>query len=274
MYLIAGATGNVGRHVVTGLVAANEPVRALTRDPAAAGLPAGAAAVATADAAADATLDGVTGVFVHAAVFHGDLPGFLAAAKAHGVKRVVTLSSLASVSPGNPIGDHHLALERQIEDSGLEWVHLRPGAFAVNTLAWAGQIRGDGVVRLPYPDSHTNAIHERDIADVAVRAFLTDDLVGARPVLTGPESLRQDEQVRLIGAAIGRELTAERIDAKVARDAMVGGFVTEAMADWMLEAQAEMVDNPAPISPETERILGRPGRTFADWAVEHAADFA
>ncbi|POM25194.1 NAD(P)H azoreductase [Actinomadura rubteroloni] len=271
MYLIAGATGNVGRHVVTGLLDAGEPVRALTRDPATADLPAGAAAVATADAAT--ALDGVTAVFVHAVVFH-DLPGFLAAAGEHGVRRVVTLSSQASTTPGNPIGDLHLYLEERIEESGLEWVHLRPGAFAVNTLAWAGQIRGDGVVRLPYPDAQISAIHERDIADVAVRAFLTDDLVGTRPVLSGPESLRMADQVRLIGDAIGRDLTTERIDVKVARDAMVGGFVTGEMADWMLSAQARTVAEGAEVSPETERILGRPGRTFADWAVEHAADFA
>ncbi len=40
--LVTGATGRVGREVVARLLAAGEKVRALTRDPAAARLPAGA----------------------------------------------------------------------------------------------------------------------------------------------------------------------------------------------------------------------------------------
>lgn len=37
--LVIGGTGNVGRHVVRELRAAGTPVRVMTRDPAAAGLP-------------------------------------------------------------------------------------------------------------------------------------------------------------------------------------------------------------------------------------------
>jgi uncharacterized protein YbjT (DUF2867 family) len=42
MILVTGATGKVGRHLVADLLAAGAEVRALTRDPAAADLPAGA----------------------------------------------------------------------------------------------------------------------------------------------------------------------------------------------------------------------------------------
>ncbi|WP_019629385.1 SDR family oxidoreductase [Actinomadura atramentaria] len=274
MYLVSGATGNVGYEVAAALLAAGEPVRGLTRNPAAARLPAGAEAVATADAAGDAALTGVTGLFLHAVGAGRDIPKLLAAARAHGVRRVVTLSSQASKWPGNPIGDHHLELERVVEETGLEWVHLRPGVFAANTLAWAGQIRATGAVRLPYPGSHVGPIHERDIADVAVRAFLSDGLVGTRPELTGPESLTMADQVRHIGEAIGRPVACETVDPETARAAMTDGFVTDEMAGWMLRAQESAVHRPAELTPEVERILGRPGRTYARWAADHAADFS
>ncbi len=42
MILVTGASGQVGRHLVARLLAEGAPMRALTRSPATAGLPAGA----------------------------------------------------------------------------------------------------------------------------------------------------------------------------------------------------------------------------------------
>ena len=47
MILVTGATGNVGDEVTRALAAAGHPVRALTRNPAAADLPPGTAGPAT-----------------------------------------------------------------------------------------------------------------------------------------------------------------------------------------------------------------------------------
>ncbi|MFJ8129937.1 hypothetical protein [Streptomyces hydrogenans] len=47
-------------------------------------------------------------------------------------------------------------------------------------------------------------IHEADTAAVAVRALTTDTLIGARPLLTGPELVTQERQTALSGEAIGR----------------------------------------------------------------------
>ena len=61
--LVTGATGNVGRHLVEQLHAANRPVRALTRDPASARLPAGVDVRAgdfTDFASLEAALEGAT----------------------------------------------------------------------------------------------------------------------------------------------------------------------------------------------------------------------
>ncbi|MGW6603258.1 hypothetical protein [Streptomyces sp. NPDC055036] len=45
------------------------------------------------------------------------------------------------------------------------------------------------------------------------------------------------------------------------------------MADHILGFSAEQEKRPPVVAPAVERLTGRPGRTFAEWAVEHAADF-
>ncbi|KAB2345966.1 NAD(P)H-binding protein [Actinomadura rudentiformis] len=273
MILITGATGNVGRHLVAELLTAGRKVRALSRDPATAGLPSGAE-VARAD---EAPMDGVEAVFFNPATSWNGPGELLAKAKAHGVRRVVMLSSMSCLGeddPANLIGQHHLEAEREIEASGLEWTFLRPGAFAANTLDWAGQIREDGVVRGPYARAHTTPMHERDIAEAAAQAFLADDLVGTKPVLSGPESLTHADQARIIGEAIGRSVRYEELSPETAREAMIGGGVPAPFVDAMLRMYASAVDTPAEVYPEFEQITGRRARTFAEWAADHAPTFS
>jgi uncharacterized protein YbjT (DUF2867 family) len=133
----------------------------------------------------------------------------LDAAKTGDVERLVLLSSF-TVRDGETqttsIGAHHHQLEQAVAACGLEWAFLRCGGFATNTLGWAPQIRDRGVVRLPYPLAATAPIAARDIAAAATRTLLDNGPAGKTYVLTGPQSLTQADQVRVIGEAIGRQL--------------------------------------------------------------------
>jgi uncharacterized protein YbjT (DUF2867 family) len=66
-------------------------------------------------------------------------------------------------------------------------------------------------VQSAHGDAATSPIHERDIAAVGVRALLNPEHAGRSYALTGPRSLTQRDQVRLIGEAIGAELSFEEI---------------------------------------------------------------
>ncbi|NEA22394.1 NAD(P)H-binding protein [Actinomadura bangladeshensis] len=276
MFLITGATGNVGRALVGELLTAGAEVRALTRDPAAARLPSGAE-VARTDAM---PLDGVTAIFLNPVLFWGagdGLAGLLPRAADHGVRRVVMLSSAAALDddPANELAVHHLAMERTIEASGMEWTFARPGEFSSNALAWQKAIRAGAPVRGPYAAASSSPIHERDIAAVAARALLTDGLVGAKPLLTGPEPLTHPDMVRLIGEATGRPARFEEISPEEAREQMLAHpYMREGLVDTLLRQRARTVGRPAEPSPEVERITGRPARTFAEWAADHAGDFS
>ncbi|WP_067483126.1 NAD(P)H-binding protein [Actinomadura hibisca] len=269
MFVITGATGNVGRPLVEALLRDGHKVRALTRSPAIADLPAEAEVANI----ADLPFTGATALFLNPAVVWGGSDALLARAKADGVRRIVTLSSSSAFYPDNPLAGHHLGLERAVEATGLEWTHLRPGAFASNAQDWADQIRAGDVVRGPYARAHSTPIHERDIADVAAVALTGDDLVGARPLLTGPQSLTHADQARVIGEVLGREV---RYEEKAPADVVAGMVERGApapIAEALLNLWAEAVDRPEQVSPEVERITGRPGLTFAEWAADHAGDF-
>ncbi|MFF8971298.1 SDR family oxidoreductase [Streptomyces sp. NPDC014995] len=275
---MTGATGNVGRHVVDQLLAAGAAVRALTRNPAGARLPAQAEVAGgdlTRPETVEPALKGVSALFLFPAP--GTAGPVLRAARESGVRRVVLLSSSAvefgTEGADNAIVAYHKEIERQVEESGLEWTFVRPGAFAVNTLQWAPQIRAGGVVRGPYAEAEMAPIHERDIADVATRALLTDGHAGAKYLLTGPESLTQAEQARRIGEAIGRPVRYEELAPDVAREQMIRNQVPADFADMLLSFQAGLVGVPAEVSATVEEVTGHPARTLGQWAADHAADF-
>jgi uncharacterized protein YbjT (DUF2867 family) len=167
----------------------------------------------------------------------------------------------------------HTELERLVEASGLEWTALRPTGFATNTLGWAQQIRTAGAVRAPLARLARPLIHEADMAAVAVQALTTGALLGARPLITGPELVTQERQVALIGEAIGRPVRFEEIAVDEAIAQMKAAGYPAELAEAVVPAQAEMLANPEPVNDEVQRITGTAARSFRQWAVDHAADF-
>jgi len=278
MILVTGATGKVGRHLVTGLLAEGAAVRALTRGSQEPALPAGAE-VTRWDPAQPATLvaalAGATAVFINVTAVGGVIGELMTAASLAGTGHAVMLSSLTVQDNGvqpYSIGAHHKAVEDQVRASGLTATFLRCGGFAANTLAWAPMIRAESVVRAPYADAATAPIAERDIAAAAVRVLLDDGHAGASYVLTGRQSLTQAGHAQAIGAAIGRLVRFEELSAEAFRQA-TAGYLPAAAADDMLRYLAAYSGRTAQMSPDLEVITRRPATTFSDWAVEHAASF-
>jgi uncharacterized protein YbjT (DUF2867 family) len=271
MILITGASGTVGRQLVELLVEAGVKVRAVARNPA--GLP------RIVEVVDEPVLEGVTGLFANPRAVGDTIDGLLAEAGAAGVRRVVALSA-ANVDddldrqPSRLRGDRNREVERAVTGSGLDWVALRPNMFAANAFGlWAEQIRRGDVVHGPYARATSSPIHERDIAEVAVRALLDDDLLGTKPVLTGPESLTQEQQVHAIGVAIGRDLTYREVPPEAARRVMAERGFPTGFVDGLLGIQARSVGIPAPVTDDVPRILGRPALSFARWAADNAYVF-
>ncbi|MGG2465900.1 SDR family oxidoreductase [Streptomyces sp. RGM 3693] len=285
MIVVTGATGNIGRRLVDRLVEEGVPVRALTRDPARAGLPA-QVEVVRADLTEDTDLAPLLAeadaLFLNLAAGGGESVERLidAAVKAN-VSRIVLNSSLAvtgtPADETNFIARSHALLERAVRDSGLEWTFLRGGNYATNAFNWAPSIRESGVVRDPHPDAQGVPIHEADLADVAALALLdrTGTHVGQVYRLTGPETLTNAQQVAAIGEAIGRPARIEQISEDEAAEAMAGPHLSVDAARQLIRLFGESVDAPIFAGTDTvERVTGHPARTFAQWARDHAGDFS
>ncbi|WP_326827736.1 NAD(P)H-binding protein [Streptomyces sp. NBC_01751] len=272
MIVVTGATGNVGRALVDRLLAAGQPVRALTRDPGRASLPEKAEVVRFRPEDPAAQFAGATSLFLYA---QASAVPLLEAARAHGIRHVVLLSSgiiQNGVDETHPIHVMHATAERQIRDSGLAWTFLRPNAFATNALQWAPQIRAGNTVRGVFAGAVFAPIHEDDIAAVVERALLDDGHEGAVHRLTGPEAITNAEQVAAIGAAVGRELTFVEVDPREA-GAELFPHVPPQMLQRMLGSFAQTVGAPPEITGTVEELTGSPARAFAQWARDHIANF-
>jgi uncharacterized protein YbjT (DUF2867 family) len=275
--LVTGATGNVGRHITAQLSDAGVTVRALSRDPAPGRLPAGVTAVAGDLTRPDSLRNAAAGAdaaFLLWPSIRADGAQEAVAALAGQARHIVYLSAI-SVHDGAPPEENGIwgRLERAVERSGASWTFLRAGGFATNTLAWAGQIRSAGVVRWAYGAAARSLIHERDIADVAVRALTDGKHEGMKYVLTGPQAITQADQARIIGEAIGVPTRWEEAPADEIRELLASVTGDRAFADHALDYWASLIVRPEPVTRTGPEITGRPARTFREWAQDHAADF-
>ncbi|MCW3838883.1 NmrA family transcriptional regulator, partial [Micromonospora yasonensis] len=93
-------------------------------------------------------------------------------------------------------------------------------------------------------------------------------------VLSGRQTVTQAEQVRLIGEAIGRDLHWQDVPAHAIRPMLAVAMGSPAFADAALAGWAALVETPEQVTDDVAAVLGRPARSFAQWATDHAADFA
>jgi uncharacterized protein YbjT (DUF2867 family) len=274
--LVTGATGNVGKHVVSQLAEAGLAVRALCRNPDTTWLPDGVEAVRgdlTVPETLEPALEGVESVFLIWPGFSAESAAGVVTAVARHARRVVYLSAdVEDLADDEEPGLFHQGVERLIRHSGLSWTFLRPGGFAANTLGWAAQIR-QGVVRWPYGEAKRSLIHEKDIAAVAVHALTSAGHSGAKYVLTGPEQLSQAEQVRIIGEVAGHEVRWADQPLDEARDQLLAAWGDPAFVEGALRGWGEFVARPEKVTDTVEKLLGRPPLTFRQWAEDHVADF-
>jgi uncharacterized protein YbjT (DUF2867 family) len=278
--LVTGATGRVGREVVTQLVQAGVPVRALTRQPETAELPP-AVEVVGGDLCIPDSLDAAFAE-VAAVFLVWTVPQTTAAAVIERIalarSRVVYLSAPHQTQhpffqQPNPMAAMHREIEGLIAAAGIPSTIIRPGMFASGALHWwAETIRRLEIVRWPYGAAETAPIDERDIATAAARTLSDDQHVGGDYVLTGPESLTQAEQVRIIGEAIGREVRFQEISADDFRRETASTW-PRPVVDMLLSAWHATIGHPAYVTSLVADITGSPARSFREWANDHANAF-
>jgi len=281
--LVAGATGTTGSAIVRHLRAAGVPVRAMSRSADKATMltgPGVEGVIASFDDAESLAraFAGVSAAYVvsvsspDVAATEGSFARAAAAAQAHLVKL-----SVIGASTDAPLrfAVHHAESEAAIEDAGGTWTFLQPNGFMQNDLAWAAQIPS-GTVAGPVMDAPWSIVDVDDVAAVAVAALTSrESFAGQRVLVTGPEARTPRDRVTALAAILGRELAVVDLPIDAVKEQLRGYGLSPWYADGLGELFAlYATGQAAAVAPDVERVLGRPGRRWEDFAAAHTADFS
>lgn len=280
MYLVTGATGNVGSEVVARLLADGEEVRVFTRDPGKVAHLGDRVQAATGDFGEPDTfaraIAGAEGAFL----MNGgpDAESFrrlVAAAKAQGSPRIVFLSTNLVTAPDLQIGRLHKDKEDAIRESGLPGTFLRPDSFMTNAYQWIGTIKAEGVVYNPMGTFRAAPIAPGDIAAVAVKALKTPSHADEVFELTGGELLSVPEQVEILADVLGKPIRCVAVPTETAVQGLIRAGIPAQVAAAVGQSFEAVRDGRASDLRDTvERVTGRKPKTFEAWAREHASRFA
>ncbi|WP_426690651.1 SDR family oxidoreductase [Rhodanobacter ginsengiterrae] len=284
--LVTGATGNVGRHVIKQLTQRGAKVRALVRDPAAANLPDGVEVVRgdllDVDALRNA-FQGISTLFLLNAVVADEFTQALITlnvAREAGVKRVVYLSVIHSDRYVNvPHFAGKFGVERMIEQMGFNATILRPAYFMNNDVTIKDVVLGHGVYPMPIGSKGLAMIDARDIGEIAAIELLNRDQAPDGSALTrmnlvGPDTLTGTEVAAIWTEALNRPI-AYGGDDTAGFEQNLRQFMPAWMAyDMRQMAERFLTDGMVPETGDVDklsRLLGRPLRSYRDFAAEIAA---
>jgi len=281
--ILVTTAGKVGAEAARLLRQHDMPVRVLVRDPDKATVKALASAgaqIAAGDLAVpatiDAAMDGVsTVILVSPAVPAQELNVVASAARA-GVAHLVKATSKAS--PDSPIARRRgqAEIEAGLAASGIPHTLLRSNAYMQNVLALAPAIAATSSFGSAAGNGRAGMIDARDVAAVAATiAAAPAPHAGKTHWLTGPELLSNYDVAAILSKLLGRSITYRELTFEENKDAMIRAGVPEPIAQQNAQAFSLTADGDAAwVTDDVRAILGRPARSFEQFAADHAAVFS
>ena len=285
--LVTAATGKTGAAVVTELLNAGIPVRALVRrqDARSERLRAAGAEVAVADmfdvAALAAALQGIESAYF-VPVFHPRMSEaattFAVAAQQSGLKAIVQLSQwLASPAHPSLMTRQVWLVERQFAAlPGIAHIVVNPGMFADNFLRVMDFAALLGVYPVLTGDSRSAPVANEDIA-ACVAALLADPLphAGRRYRPTGPQLLSGKEMAAIVARVVGHRVMPVPMPffmfLKVARMQGVDPFELSGYRSYMADHKRGAFSFDGGVSDVVIDLTGRPAEPFDATARRYAA---
>jgi uncharacterized protein YbjT (DUF2867 family) len=249
--LVIGAAGDLGRRVTHHLVARGEDVRAFTRrggddlaDP----------------ASLAAACAGVRAMFLQSSPSREQVTletNAIEAAEDAGVQRIVKLSNIPIAGLDGGLHGNHRAIERRLAASLVASTVVQP-SFFTTVVDRQRDLLARGRIVLPFGSGRVAWVEPDDIAEVVAEALVRD--VDGPLVVTGPDALDGDE--------VAARLGVERLDPPL--DQWRDAVAKTGLDEWLLESTIHLYEAVARgalagVSPDVERVLGRPpARAFAD----------
>ncbi|MCX0275207.1 NAD(P)H-binding protein [Nocardia zapadnayensis] len=282
MILVTGATGTIGRHVLSALVEAGVALRATTRRPEVADVHEHYMLMDLADrSTVEAAVEGVDVVILNSSQ-HPSMAehqiGLIRAAQDAGVGHIVKVSAgsaATGVDSRSWVGRAHAAVEARVRSSRSGWTILRPNYFMQNLLTLAPAITA-GTLPMALQTQRLAVVDARDIAAVAATVARAPRLHHEHIYdLTGPESLTGSEMSVCLSEAMGIKVRHEPLSLGQLR----ANLAATKMPDWLQEHLIELMSIYAKdptvgdVSPDVEKVTGRAPHSLLDFAKYHSAFF-
>lgn len=275
--LVTGVSGMFGGEVARQLVAKSIPIRILVRDPSKVQQLDKSVEIITGDfmntEALAAALNGIEKLYL-ASYDKPELvehqANVLAVAKQCEVQHVVRLSS-AGTEENNELPDlyRHAVCERQLEETGLGFTHLKPMWVMQNFESFVVNDR----IRLPAGEGRLGLVDHRDVAAVAVAALTTSGHEGKAYELA-TESLSHSEVADQLSEATGRSITYENISPEAYEQQLLADGYLQDDVDTLQGLLADVrngINSDTNVTDAVRDVLGRPGIKFKQFAQDYAS---
>lgn len=197
-----------------------------------------------------------------------------AAVASKSVKHVLFYSVFGAEYEAILFGRQFRAGEKYLEASGLAWTHLRTIFFQENFHGWADGIR-QGALYFGIGTGRFAPLNVSDIGEMAANILCTDGHEGKAYAVTGPELLSGDDMARVFSEATGKPVKYISPDNATTLQSLVGSGWPEWQAKGLVELFNLFAANQAAVvSPEGEKLLGRPLTRLRDFVGANRAAFA
>jgi uncharacterized protein YbjT (DUF2867 family) len=287
--LVTGSTGVIGSQVLTHLMDKGVEIRALTRSPEKARLPEGVRAVkgdlSDVDSVRQA-MKGVSSLFLLAANAADELTQAMLAlnvAREAGVKGVVYLSVYRGEQYADvPHFTSKHAVERMIEQYELPVTVLRPAYFIQNDERQKDALLKHGVYGMPIGHRGISMVDIRDIGEAAALELLRRERTkGPQPrttyELVGPQVISAESVAAIWSEALSRPIQYAGDDLETLEQRLKTAVPAWHAYDLRLMFRRYQEDGAVALDSELKRLetlLGRPPRSYRDFAAAMAAQWA
>jgi len=279
--ILVTTAGKVGAETARLLGQRGEPVRVLVRDPdKATALAQAGVEVTRGDlevaATIDAAMHGVSTVVLVSPAIPVQELNVVASAVRAGAGHIVKVTSKASVDSSIARRRGQAEIENGLIVSGLGYTLLRNNAYMQNFLMAAPSIAKTSSFGSAARDGRVGMIDARDVAAVAAE-------IAAAPVPhagktywpTGPEAITFSDAAAALSKVLGRLITFHPLTVEEQTQAMVDIGLPESLAAMNAQAVALFADGDSDyVTGDVPSILGRPARTFDQFAADYTAAFS
>ena len=281
MFILTGATGQLGRKIVQNLLqlVSADRIAVSVRDPAKANdLAIAGVRVRQGDYDDAASLrhawqgaERLLLVSSNASASGGDPLAHhataIAVAQDLGVERVFYTSQIASSSTSQfPPARTHAATEQMLAKSGLAWTAMRHGFYADSALAMNARGFASGSLAAPADGKVSWTTHNDLAAADAMLLAGTELFEGPTPPLTGAEALDLVDLAALAQAILGRAV--ERLvlkDDTMVQTAEASGAPAERIAIMMGYYNAARAGEFSQVDPTLSRLIARRPQLMQDF---------